>query len=346
MSSEQRKALNVLGMKSAKFTEEELKSSFRTCLSRPHDSLLELCRSAFVLYKEVKTYIAAPIWQELFEKCLQSGHFTSQKIEMCLNGFDSIAHKVFFDELKRKFKGDYKIQRENIVFTVKDICVPYDRRKNIFGDVIDGLTTSKRKLLLTIAGDSAMIFVAFYLKQVLMAFWKNCQGSSLEQLYLSPHSSVSSSDSSDQGNSEHCHAKQIVQEAFDTLPGISDSNHSASSVDESDAKETDEEVKDPLECSSLPNISAYNHTELLDLTPNESVEEQKEEVQQEVEEDVLGGDSPIIKTKQKKLAEETETVQKCQTPCDSSPSSSLEIEGNEQLLTLIIMKLSNCFRLQ
>ena len=84
----------------------------------------------------------------------------------------------------------------------------------------------------------------------------------------------------------------------------------------------------------------------MDLTPNESVEEQKEEVQQEVEEDVLGGDSPIIKTKRKKLAEETETVQKCQTPCDSSPSSSLEIEGNEQLLTLIIMKLSNCFRLQ
>lgn len=331
MSSDQRKALNVLGMKSAKFTEDELKSSFRTCLSRPHDSLLELCRSAFVLYKEVKTYIAPPIWQELFEKCLQSGTFSSQKIELLLNGFDSMAHKVFFDELKRKFKGDYKIQRENIKFTVRDICVPYDRRKNVFGDVvIDGLTTSKRKLFLTIAGEGAMIFVAFYLKPVLMAFWKNCKGSSVEHVYLSPHSSVPSSvDSSD-----HSDADKIGEVAFDTLPNISTSDLSASSVDESD-----KEVKDPLECSSLPNISAYNHTELLDFTPNTSVEEQKE-----VEEDVLGGDSPIIKTKRKKLREETETVQKIQTPGISS--SSLEIEGIEQIKLNCNKIILNCFRLR
>ena len=337
MSSDQRKALNVLGMKSAKFTENELKSSFRTCLSRPHDSLLELCRSAFVLYKEVKTYIAAPIWQELFEKCMQTGRFSSQKIELLLNGFDSIAHKVFFDELKRKFKGDYKIQRENIKFTVRDICVPYDRRKNAFGDVvIDGLTTSKRKLLLTIAGEGAMIFVAFYLKPVLMAFWNNCQGSSVEQVYLSPHSSVPSSvDSSDHGDAE-----KIGEDAFDTLPNISTSDLSASSVDESDAEKTDKEVKDPLECSSLPNISAFNHTELLDFTPNTSVEEQKE-----LEEDVFGGDSPIIKTKRKKLREETETVQKIQTPCDSS-FSSLEIEGNEQFKLNCNKIILNFFRLR
>ena len=332
MSSDQRKALNVLGMKGLKFTEDELKTSFRTCLSRPHDSLLELCRSAFVLYKEVKTYIAAPIWQELFEKCLESGQFSSQKIEMRLNGFDSIAHKVFFDELKRKFKGDYTIQRENITFTVRDICVPYDRRKNIFGDVvIDGLTTSKRKLLLTMAGDGAMIFVAFYLKPVLMAFWKNCQGSSVEQVYLSPHSSVSSGiDSSDQSNREHGHDEKIVEDAFDTLLDISISNiSSASSGDGSDAVQDDKEAKDPLECSSLPNISAFNHTELVDFTPNTSVEEQMGEVHKEMEKDVLGGDSPIFKTKRTKLREETESVQKTQT--FSSPSSSLDIEGNKQL---------------
>ena len=161
---------------------------------------------------------------------------------MRLNGFDSIAHKVFFDELKRKFKGDYTIQRENITFTVRDICVPYDRRKNIFGDVvINGLTTSKRKLLLTMAGDGAMIFVAFYLKPVLMAFWKNCQGSSVEQVYLSPHSSVSSGiDSSDQSNREHGHDEKIVEDAFDTLLDISISNiSSASSGDGSDAVQDD-----------------------------------------------------------------------------------------------------------
>jgi hypothetical protein len=110
-----------------------------------------------------------------------------------------------------------------------------------------------------------MIFVAFYLKPVLMAFWKNCKGSSVEQVCLSPHSSVPSSvDSSDHGDSDN-----IGEVPFDTLPNISTSDLSTSSVDESD-----KEVKDPLECSSLPNISAYNHTELLYFTPNTSVEEQ------------------------------------------------------------------------
>ena len=91
------------------------------------------------------------------------------------------------------------------------------------------------------AGDGAMIFVAFYLKPVLMAFWKNCQGSSVEQVYLSPHSSVSSGiDSSDKSNREHGHDEKIVEDAFDTLLDISISNiSSASSGDGSDAVQDD-----------------------------------------------------------------------------------------------------------
>ena len=318
MSSERNKALRALGMKSSKFTEDDIKSCFRACLTRPHNSLSELCRSAFVLFKEVKTFIAAPIWQEVFEKCLGNATFSNEWIELLLVGFDSITHKCFFDQLKHKFKGDYMINKDNIAFTVKDISVPYDRKKNTFGDiVIKGETNSKRKMTIRVSGQGAMIFVSFYFKQILMAFWKRCQISSVEQVYLSPHSSES-------GKSEQMNT---------------DVNNSSDGADSSDSS-------DNSDSSELPDISALNESaEILDVTPNVSCGDEEEDgksQEEEVDLDLLGGDSPIIKTKRRQIREENESASGAQSPGLRSP----ERKGNVFKLLKECIRLLKCYLFQ
>ena len=185
-------ALKLLEIKSLDFSEKELRDKFKKCLLTSDIFLSEICESALILYKSLRSLIAGEVWHEIFQDCIEDAIFSSQKVSFRIRGFDSLVHHLLFKELQLKFKSDFKVDRNVMKVRISDINIPYDRSKKSFGELmILGNTVSRRVLSLVLEGTGAMLFVAFYLKPILTEFWKKVQTSGIKEAYLPEESLVS-----------------------------------------------------------------------------------------------------------------------------------------------------------
>ena len=229
-------------------TLENLKRNFKSKVVKC-DSLLEINDAALNLLKLVSGSLGKTLLDRVFLKVIESASSLNNGsgIKFAISGFKSVTHPSLLKIIEKKFMEKNK-RRNFIVFEllVKSMKVPY-LKKHSFPPLKIKTSSTRSKLSFTLSGESSMIFVLFYLRNILETFMKNL-AVPLRDCYLSADSSSSSStvsyDSSDDGTNNKVKSRKT---AMSTRTTQRSSLPSSATTDEICFKEVEENTK--VECN-------------------------------------------------------------------------------------------------
>ena len=169
---------------SGSYSFKNLMDSFKSKALQCHQSIAQLNEPMLILLKQkceslspmdllsdpdqlYNSLIRGSVWEE-----------NEQKVTLQLSQFDSFCHKKFFNAAQKvlKAKGPRAMTNK---FQIKSqlIKFPFSRTKHEFPPIMMvGESMSINMLEISVAGDSAMIFVGFILQSILKTFLKSIEG--------------------------------------------------------------------------------------------------------------------------------------------------------------------------
>ena len=179
-------------------TLDTIKKKFKTKILNGDISVLDLSAGALDLLKSIGASFGHTILDRVFRNAVESSSFMRNEncIELCISGFKSVTHQRLLKSLEKKFPQKSKsLNYIDFELYIPNMTIPY-LKKETFAALRIQATSTKTRLKFKLIGDSAFIFILFYLRKLLELFLKNLPVP-LSECYSPSDRSVTSTSSYD-----------------------------------------------------------------------------------------------------------------------------------------------------